>query len=80
MTQNENIKEICQSNYEKERFIQSFKPRKEILVVSFLGEAVEENGCYAKWRFENAIQLSFFYSWLLNFMEQLIVRNIKVAK
>ena len=36
MRQNENskkcIKEICQFNYEKKkRFIQSFKPRKEIL-------------------------------------------------
>ena len=25
------IKEICQGNYEKKRFIQSFKPREEIL-------------------------------------------------
>ena len=33
--QNENskkcIKKICQWNYEKKRFIQSFKPRKEVL-------------------------------------------------
>ena len=35
MRQNENrkkcVKKICQCNYEKKRFIQSFKPRKEIL-------------------------------------------------
>ena len=35
MRQNENskkcIKEICQFNYEKKKFRQSFKPRKEIL-------------------------------------------------
>ena len=35
MNQNDNskkcIKDICQCNYEKKRFIQSFKPRTEIL-------------------------------------------------
>ena len=75
MRQNENrkkcVKKICQCNYEKKRFIQSFKPRKEILklkikikkysiIVLFLREAVEENGCYGEWRFKNAIQLLIF--------------------
>ena len=46
----------------------------------FLREAVEKNGCCGEYRFESAIQLSFFYSWLLLFMEQLIVTNKKVAK
>ena len=72
------IKEICQGNYEKKRFIQSFKPT---ILQCFNNHFVFErsygrNGCYGEWRFENTMQLL----WLLLFMEQLIVTNIKVAK
>ena len=46
------------------------------MIVLFLKEAMEENGCYGEWRCENTMQLL----WLLLFMEQLFVTNIKVAK
>ena len=35
------------------------------IIVLLLKEAMEENGCYGDWRFENTMQLL----WLLLFME-----------
>ena len=52
------------------------KDKKYLIILLFLKEAMEENGCYGEWWCENTMQLL----WLLLFMEQLFVTNIKVAK
>ena len=66
------------SNFQTQRgdFKTKNKDKKYSIIALFLRADVEKNGYHGECRFERAIQLSFFYSWLLLFIKQLIERNI----